>query len=59
MTEAPRGLLAHLGEMFEEMQISGCTYEQAKQKREERERDEEEAFSNIVRLDDFRKKEVH
>jgi hypothetical protein len=53
MTEAPKGLLALLGEAFEEMQTSGCDYQTALERRQQKNVDAWE--SNVVYLDDFRK----
>jgi hypothetical protein len=54
MTEAPKGLLHVLGEMFEEMQTTGCTYEEARRRQEERQQEEELEFSNVISLDAWR-----
>ena len=55
MTEAPRGLLHHLGQIFEIQQTEGCSYDEARERLEQQQREEELEFSNVVNIADYRK----
>jgi hypothetical protein len=62
MTEVPKpGLLEALGQICEEMQISGCDYQTALERRQQRQQEEAEEFAdtNIVSFEEFRKKRFH
>jgi hypothetical protein len=41
-TNKPRGILDALGEIFEEMQATGCSYEIATERRQQRQQEETE-----------------
>jgi hypothetical protein len=61
MTEAPKGLLSVLGEAFAEMQQSGCDYQTALERSQQKLREDVEEFTdtNVVSLEEFRKKRFH
>ena len=62
MTEALKpGLLDALGRICEVIQAEGCSYDEARERLEQQQRDELEEFAdtNIVSLDAFRKRKFH
>jgi hypothetical protein len=60
MTEAPKGLLHVLGEVFAEMQISGCDYQTAIERSQQKMREDVEEFdTNVISLEEFRNRKVH
>jgi hypothetical protein len=55
MTEAPRGLLHHLGQIFEIQQTEGCSYDEARERLEQQQREDEQEYSNVVNIAVYRK----
>jgi hypothetical protein len=49
-TNKPRRIVDALGEIFEEMQATGCSYEIATERRQQRQQEEAEDFSNVIWL---------